>query len=98
MSTLPGNLYGRTAGTSLSTALVSGAAALIRAADPQASPEAIELLLFQAADDLDATNPGHEGQLGAGRLNVAVALGFAPTGLAPRPLMRKMGKGGGSGI
>ena len=96
VSTLPGNLYGRTAGTSLSTALVSGAAALIRAADPQASPEAIELLLFQAANDLDASNPGLEGQLGAGRLNVAVALGFEPTRLAPRPLMRKTGKRGGT--
>jgi len=86
VSTLPGNMYGKAAGTSLSTALVSGAVALIRAADPGASPEAVEQLLFQAADDLDGTNAGYEGKLGAGRLNVAVALGFEPSGLGTRDL------------
>ncbi len=54
---------------------MSGAAALIKANDPLALPQQIEWSLMLAADDLDLLNPLYVGDLGAGRLNVANALG-----------------------
>ena len=60
------------------TALVSGAAALVRATDPQAAPQQIESRLLGAAVDLEALNPQYAGQLGAGRLNAAGAVNPGP--------------------
>ena len=59
----------------MSTALVSGAAALVKARDPQLTPSQIESRLTQAANNIDAANPRrYQGKLGAGRLNVGATL------------------------
>jgi subtilisin family serine protease len=73
-STVPGAEYGQWSGTSMATAIVSGAAALLRAVDPEATPALIEQVLRESADPIDALNPGFEGMLGAGRLNAAAAV------------------------
>jgi hypothetical protein len=61
-------------GTSIAAALVSGAAALVKAADRRLSPQQIGELLTETAVDLDEINPDYAGQLGHGRLDVAAAV------------------------
>ncbi len=73
-STLPGDAYATASGTSMGTAIVAGAAALLASAHPAATPDAIEAALLSSADGLDAANPGYAGQLGAGRLDIPGAL------------------------
>jgi len=72
-STLPGDRYGTAEGTSLATALVTGAAALAKSLDPELDIDALEGLLADAAEDVDARNPDHEGLLGVGRLDLTTA-------------------------
>jgi subtilisin family serine protease len=75
-STVPytgGNGYASWSGTSMSTAFVSGAAALVRAADASLSTEQVGAKLRSAAVDLDPFNPDLVGQLG-GLLDVAAAV------------------------
>jgi subtilisin family serine protease len=74
VSALPGNGYGRWSGTSMSAALVSGSAALVHSALPGAGPAQVKAVLQQAAEPIDAANPGFEGQLGSGRLEAAGSL------------------------
>ena len=74
VSIYPDNQYSRCSGTSASTAMVSGAAALLKAAHPNATLDQLRAFLAAAADDLDATNPKYAGLLGAGRLNIGAAL------------------------
>lgn len=74
VSSVPNNEYGQWQGTSMSVSFVSGAAALVKANNPSASPGEIEEILRDAADDLDRMNPEYEEMLGAGRLNIAAAL------------------------
>lgn len=69
-------------GTSFSTPLVSGLAALIKALHPAWTPDEIRDRITATADDIDRFNPGFAGKLGAGRINCARALGV---GLGPRP-------------
>ncbi len=69
-------------GTSFSAPLVSGLAALLLANDPSMTPAALGATIKASCDDIDALNPGFAGQLGAGRINAARALGEP---LAPRP-------------
>jgi subtilisin family serine protease len=78
VSTTPGNTYATCSGTSLSAAFVSGAAALVKAINPQAPPEQLEAPLLSNTADLDAINPDYTGLLGTGRLNVAAAVGAEP--------------------
>ena len=91
---VPGGGYGIWSGTSLATAFVSGAAALLRQQIPDdpAAPDCIpdanlgdEILavLESTAVPIDARNPQYAGQLGAGRLDVAAAVSAAPP--PPRP-------------
>jgi|GEM_PF-2523221 len=57
--------------TSMSTAFVSGAAALLRGHRPDLTAGQIETILFRAADDLNAASlPGRDLYLGWGRLNL----------------------------
>jgi subtilisin family serine protease len=78
VSTIPGGHYARWNGTSLSTAIVSGSAALVIALDPGASPVEVQNELCGASVDLDDANPDFTGQLGCGRLDVAGAVGIDP--------------------
>ncbi len=87
LGAIPGGGVGGWAGTSFSTALVSAAAALVRAAHPEWPNAAVPLsdladavmepLLLHAVP-IDAINPGFEGLLGAGRLDVAASIKASP--------------------
>jgi hypothetical protein len=59
----------------MATPVVSGVAALIKSLYPAWNPQQIASQLLATADNIDSTNPGYEGQLGAGRINAAAAIG-----------------------
>lgn len=58
-------------GTSLSTAMVTGVVALMKAANPPLSPSDIAGLFQAHCDSVDALNPSYKGKLGCGQLNAA---------------------------
>ncbi|GAA0508027.1 hypothetical protein Ade02nite_49600 [Paractinoplanes deccanensis] len=72
ISTQPKSNYGTATGTSDSTAIVSGAAALVRAKFPQLSAEEVVHRLTATADDIGP--PGRDDECGYGRLNIVKAL------------------------
>ncbi len=78
--TIVGTNYLRNRGTSMSAPHVAGAAALLLAQDPTLTPDEVETILKESADDIDAVGP--DIYTGAGRLNVATAL----NGGTPIPL------------
>ncbi len=85
LSTTPNDTYSFYSGTSMSTPIVAGAAALLWAKYPSATNHEILLKLSAGADSIDGSNPSKIGQLGAGRLNVHQALlttGTMPPNLA----------------
>ncbi|OIO46862.1 MAG: hypothetical protein AUJ28_01685 [Parcubacteria group bacterium CG1_02_37_51] len=57
-------------GTSLATATVSGAAALIKSYYPTISNADLYSLIIEQGDNIDNVNPGHEGMMGGGVLNL----------------------------
>ncbi len=65
-------------GTSFSSPLVSGVAALIKTRFPEISPDALREQLRLSSDNMDAENPGFAGQLGRGYVNAEASL-QAPT-------------------
>jgi subtilisin family serine protease len=67
--------YGTTQGTSFSSPLAAGAAALIWSSNLSLTGQQVVDILKDSADNIDAQNPGFEGLLGAGRVNVLKALG-----------------------
>jgi predicted outer membrane repeat protein len=67
--------YGTTQGTSFSSPLAAGAAALLWSANPSFTADQISQLLRDSCDNIDDVNPGYEGKLGAGRINLTNALG-----------------------
>ncbi len=69
-------------GTSFSAPMVSGLAALILALHPGYGPDQLMDAIKSTCDDIDGLNPGFAGKLGAGRINVARAVGVQ---LPPRP-------------
>jgi subtilisin family serine protease len=84
VSAMPDGAYAQTSGTSISTAFVAGTVALMRSADPGLTQAQIESFLYLTAREIDSVNPGLEGLLGAGRLDVAAAVaGSVPTGPGP---------------
>ena len=68
----PDNKYVETSGTSSSTAIVSGAAALVRAKFPQLSGPEVIHRLTATADDVGAA--GRDDECGFGELNIVKAL------------------------
>jgi len=62
------------AGTSFSTALVSGGVALVKSKNENLFPSQIISILKNSADDIDAQNSNYQKQLGAGRLNLLSAV------------------------
>ena len=86
-STVPytsGNGYASWSGTSMATAFVSGAAALVRTADASLPAEQVGAKLRDAAFDLDLLNPDHAGQLG-GLLDVAASVAAQTPDPQPTP-------------
>jgi subtilisin family serine protease len=71
VSTVPGDEFGEGDGTSMAAGLVSGAAALLKAADNELTPGEIESVLFQTAEAIAGFE---EDEMGAGRLDVADAV------------------------
>jgi subtilisin family serine protease len=67
--------YATVDGTSFSSPLTAGAAALLWSANPTMTYQQITTLLLDSADNIDALNPGYEGLLGSGRVNMLRALG-----------------------
>ena len=61
-------------GTSLSAPMISGAAALLRAAYPGITPDEVKIVLQLSVDPLAERGTEVVGQLGSGRLNLARAL------------------------
>jgi subtilisin family serine protease len=67
--------YGSEDGTSFSSPIVSGIAALILAVHPGYTPTQLLTAITSTADNINALNPGYANELGAGRVNAARALG-----------------------
>jgi serine protease len=76
------NTYGQLSGTSMAAPVVSGIAALVRSRFPSLPASALKQRLLDACINIDPLNPGHHGQLGAGRIDAHAAL--AITGIADR--------------
>jgi hypothetical protein len=57
-------------GTSPATAIVSGLAGLIKSNYPGLREDAVRAMIIELADKIDDKNPGFEGMLGTGRINI----------------------------
>lgn len=80
-STYPFNTYQSLSGTSMATPLVSSALAYIWSCFPSLTPDQLESLLINTADNLDVLNPNYKGLLGGGRVNLLKAISCANMGL-----------------
>ncbi|MDD5593522.1 MAG: S8 family serine peptidase [Candidatus Margulisbacteria bacterium] len=69
-----GGYLGGWNGTSLASPFVAGLAGLVKAANPAMTSTQIMNQIKTFADNIDALNPGFEGQLGTGRINCYRAL------------------------
>ncbi len=67
--------YASVQGTSFSSPIVAGGAALIWSTNPSLTYAQVSTILLDACDNIDAENPAFVGRLGAGRLNLLRALG-----------------------
>lgn len=81
-STYPFNTYQSLNGTSMATPLVSSALGYIWSCFPSLTPDQLESLLINTADNLDMLNPNYKGLLGSGRVNLLKAISCANMGLA----------------
>ena len=61
-------------GTSFSSPMVVGLAALIRSAMPSLTKEQVDSIIINTTDNIDAVNPSYVGQLGSGRIDINNAL------------------------
>ena len=61
----------------MATPMVSAAAALIEEANPKISRQEVVNILLDSSDNISRLNPNFLGQLGRGRLNIAVAIAKA---------------------
>lgn len=68
---------GRWSGTSLSSPIVSGAAALIKSINKEFTSKEITDFLLEGADSIDDINPDRKGHLGFGRLNIGNSMELA---------------------
>ncbi|MGH2559207.1 MAG: S8 family serine peptidase [Thermomicrobiales bacterium] len=75
VSAVPGGALEAWGGTSMATAFVAGAAALVIGGNPDLPSEQVHDRLVSTAEDISAANPELDGKLGAGRLDVAAAAG-----------------------
>ncbi len=66
--------YNSRTGTSMSSPLVAGLAALIKSYAPNADNDMVRDILKETSDDIDALNPSYAGKLGSGRINANLAI------------------------
>lgn len=83
ISTLPGGAYDFASGTSMATAFVAGASAMVWSRNPSLQPDDIERILERSADRFGWA--GHINTYGWGRLNAANALSGSYLGPGPNP-------------
>jgi subtilisin family serine protease len=77
-STWATNTYVNLSGTSMSSPIVAGLAALLKAVDHSLTPDQITTYIKTNTTPIDTLNPGFVGMLGTGRINAYAALaGFA---------------------
>ena len=75
ITTSPDDQYSfSTSGTSFSSPLVSGVAALIKTRFPEISPDALREQLRLSSENMDAENPDYVGLLGSGYVNAEASL------------------------
>jgi subtilisin family serine protease len=87
-----GAAYWSASGTSMATAHVSGAAALVWSIDPQLTPAQLRRILNLSSDDVNAaTEYGRDLQLGWGRLNVGCAVRLTATEASERTYLPLVG-------
>ncbi|MGC9445259.1 MAG: S8 family serine peptidase [Candidatus Methanospirareceae archaeon] len=79
-TTKRGGGYGSAGGTSFSTPLAAGVAALMFSVNPALTPDEAETILFSTADDLG--DPGYDIHYGWGRINASRAVLAAKTSIA----------------
>ncbi|MCR3753861.1 S8 family peptidase [Lentzea californiensis] len=85
-STLPGGKYGSLSGTSMASPHVAGVAALLKSANPTATPAQLHTLLATQADDLACSDSRCAGTtaknnfFGEGRVDALAAVGGTPPG------------------
>lgn len=72
-------------GTSVATPIITGTAALLKAAYPSITPSQLEIALKLSVDPIKQTDPTYFGQMGAGRVNVERALTVAGQLLGSTP-------------
>ena len=82
-SALPPNGYGSWSGTSMSTPFAAGQAALIHSVDPTLNARQVAQLIGGTALSLDALNPGFDGDLGAGQIDIGQSLQTLQAGNLP---------------
>jgi subtilisin family serine protease len=75
--------FAKGTGTSFSSPIVAGLAALVKAHEPGATNAQIIERIRRTTDNTDGLNPGFAGELGTGRINAARALGVD---LPPAPV------------
>jgi len=83
-----GNAYTTTQGTSFSSPIVAGAAALVMAKFPSYTPQQVaeQLRVTANSEDLNNSNPAYFGKLGKGILDIAAALtATSPSVRASKP-------------
>lgn len=71
---MSGTYTGGENGTSFASPFVAGLVSLLKAANPSMTPAQLFSQIETYADNIDALNPGYEGKLGSGRINVSRAL------------------------
>ncbi|MEP7217451.1 MAG: S8 family serine peptidase, partial [Bacteroidota bacterium] len=91
-----GYMYSR--GTSMSTPIISGAAALLLTKYPDLPPGQVIAILQSTVDTIDSLNPNYHDVLGTGRLNIERALTVGPAGEAASVLDYKVIESANPGI
>lgn len=74
--------YGSMSGTSMASPIVAGLAALVRSKFAMLTPDGVMAQIKGGCDNIDVKNPGHIGQMGAGRINSNNSLGDRAPGPA----------------
>ncbi|MCK5519526.1 MAG: S8 family serine peptidase, partial [Candidatus Marinimicrobia bacterium] len=73
-ATIPNNSYVHKSGTSMACPMVAGAAGLVMSQFPSFNNHDIVTQIAMTCDDIYDVNPGFQGQLGYGRINLEVML------------------------